>query len=146
MFTILLLEKVLLCPILIFTSILLLLFQATNIARIENDISNDTLEGSNLLARIERLTETITEFEVDIRMKNEIVSRCEAETIKRNATIERKQGVIDQLNKKIDQLLTQSGVSEPGPPARQAAYCVIRFISLCTFFFSGFSHHLGPRL
>ena len=85
--------------------------QATNIARIENDISNDTLEGSNLRACIERLTETTTEFEEEIRMKNEIVSRCLTETIKRNATIERKQGVIDQLNKKIDQLLTQSGVS-----------------------------------
>ena len=141
MFTISVLEKVLLDPIFIFTSILLFLFQATNIARIENDISNDTLEGSNLLARIERLTETITEFEVDIRMKNEIVSRCEAETIKRNATIERKQGVIDQLNKKIDQLLTQSGVSEPSPCRSGRLLCdqvhiPLYFLLLPQFFLS----------
>ena len=88
------------------------MLQATNIARIENDISNNTLEGSNLRARIERLTETIQEYEEEIKLKNEIVTRCINETVKRNATIERKQGVIDQLNKKIDLMLSQSGVSK----------------------------------
>lgn len=44
-------------------------------------------------------------------MKTDIVSRCNVETVKRNTIIERKQGIIDQLNKKIDGLLLLSGVS-----------------------------------
>ena len=47
----------------------------------------------------------------DIRQKNEIISKCEAEMVKRNAIIERKQGVIDQYNKKLEQMISSAGVS-----------------------------------
>ena len=53
----------------------------------------------------------LDELDEEIRQKNEIISKSEAEIVKRNAVIERKQGVIDQYNKKLEQMIAQAGVS-----------------------------------
>ena len=41
--------------------------------------------------------------------RNAAISHSEAEIVKRNVIIERKQSQIDQINKKIDKILTDRG-------------------------------------
>lgn len=77
----------------------------------ENQISRETLEYSNTMMRIERLDKIVDELNEEIKQKNGIVNQCEAEMVKRNAIIERKQGVIDQYNKKLQQMIDNAGVS-----------------------------------
>ena len=85
--------------------------QETQVAQVENEISKCTLEVSHTKTRTERLKKMMGELDEEIKQKNEIISRSEAEIVKRNAIIERKQGVIDQYNKKLEQMIAQAGVN-----------------------------------
>jgi septal ring factor EnvC (AmiA/AmiB activator) len=84
--------------------------QDQQIAVVENDISKDTLEVSHTRTRVERLKKMLAELDEEIMQKNEIISRSLAEMTKRNAMIERKQGIIDQYNKKLELMISQAGV------------------------------------
>ena len=79
-------------------------------AEVENEISQETLEIANVRARIERLMKITADLDDQIAGKNEIISRSEAEIVKRNAIIERKQNIIDQFNKKLEQMISKAGV------------------------------------
>ena len=79
-------------------------------ATVENDIARDTLEASNIRTRIERLQRITDDLDEEIANKNDIISKSEAEIVKRNAIIERKQGVIDQYNKKLEHMISSAGV------------------------------------
>ena len=79
-------------------------------ATVENDIARDTLEASNIRTRIERLQRITDGLDEEIANKNDIISKSEAEIVKRNAIIERKQGVIDQYNKKLEHMISSAGV------------------------------------
>eukprot|EP00116_Pleurobrachia_bachei_P002938 sb/3463200/ len=85
------------------------------VANVENDISLKLLEVSKLETRIKGLDEDLVHLDQDIREKNDLISHCESEAIRKNAIIERKQGQIDQFNKKIDQLNQKDGGEEVGP-------------------------------
>ena len=80
-------------------------------ATVENDIARDTLEASNIRTHIERLQRITDGLDEEIANKNDIISKSEAEIVKRNAIIERKQGVIDQYNKKLEHMISSAGVS-----------------------------------
>ncbi len=58
-----------------------------------------------------RLQDTLGSINSEIHQKNETISRIESEMVRRNAVIEKKQGTVDQYNKKIDLILTKEGVS-----------------------------------
>ena len=47
----------------------------------------------------------------DIEKINSIITRSEAEILKRNSTIERKQNLIDQYNKRLEVMISAAGVS-----------------------------------
>ena len=66
---------------------------------------------SHTQTRCERLQKITEQLDNEIHSKNEIISKSEAEMTKRNAIIERKQGVIDQYNKKLEQMIISAGVS-----------------------------------
>lgn len=83
-------------------------------AEVENDISQNTLEVSNVKARIERLIKISAELDDEIARQNEIISRSETEIVRRNAIIERKQNLIDQFNKKLEVMISKAGVSNFG--------------------------------
>ena len=85
------------------------------VAAVENDIARDTLEASNIRTRIERLQRITDGLDEEIANKNDIISKSEAEIVKRNAIIERKQGVIDQYNKKLEHMISSAGGIELGP-------------------------------
>lgn len=80
-------------------------------AEVENIISQDALEISNVQTRVERLDKIMEGLDGEIAAKNEIINRSDAEIVKRNAIIERKQNIIDQYNKKLEVLISSAGVS-----------------------------------
>ena len=88
----------------------LLSYQEAARAKVENEISRDTLDLSHTLTRVEHLRKSMKELDQEIHEKNEIISRSENEIVKRNAVIERKQGLIDQYNKKIEAIISSQGV------------------------------------
>ena len=81
-------------------------------AEVENTISRDSLEISNVQTRIERLGKIMDQLDEEIAQKNEIISRSEQEIVKRNAIIERKQNIIDQYNKRLEVLISKAGVGK----------------------------------
>ena len=80
-------------------------------AEVENEISQNALEVSNVKARIERLQKIALDLDDEIARQNEIISKSETEIVRRNAIIERKQNLIDQFNKKLEVMITKAGVS-----------------------------------
>ena len=90
--------------------IFLLFWQDQQIAVVENDISKETLEVSHTKTRVERLQKSLDGLDEEIKQKNEIISKSLSDITKRNATIERKQGIIDQHNKKLELMISQAGV------------------------------------
>ena len=77
----------------------------------ENEIATDSLNTVTTKATIGNLKKALEELEAIIGQKNDIINRSENESIKRNAVIERKQQVIDQFNKRLEQMISQAGVS-----------------------------------
>lgn len=77
----------------------------------ENEIASDSLNTVTTKARIGNLRKSLDELEGIIGQKNDIINKSENESIKRNAVIERKQQIIDQFNKKLEQMISQAGVS-----------------------------------
>lgn len=86
--------------------------QEAQIAQVENEIATDSLNTVTTQAKIGNLKESLDELESIIGNKNEIINRSENEGVKRNAVIERKQQIIDQFNKKLEQMISNAGVSE----------------------------------
>lgn len=62
-------------------------------------------------SRIRELKGHREELEKEIHSRNELITRAEHDSNRRNATIERKQTIIDQYNKKLEQIVMASGVS-----------------------------------
>ena len=77
----------------------------------ENDISKVTLDISNTKTRTERLHKSQGAVDEEIAAKNTIITKSENVKVRRNAIIERKQNVIDQHNKKLEQMIAAAGVS-----------------------------------
>ncbi|XP_078491914.1 coiled-coil domain-containing protein 40 [Ciona intestinalis] len=84
-------------------------------SQVENEMARCSLQHTECTSRIRHLTIQREELESDISSKNDLISRAEQEASKRNAIIERKQTAIDQYNKKLEQLLANSGGEEIGP-------------------------------
>ncbi|XP_045213458.2 coiled-coil domain-containing protein 40-like [Mercenaria mercenaria] len=87
----------------------------TQMAEVENDISQNTLQISNVKARIERLQKISADLDKEIARQNEIINKSESEIVRRNAIIERKQNLIDQFNKKLEVMISKAGGVELGP-------------------------------
>jgi hypothetical protein len=81
------------------------------VAAVENEISKVTLAVSNTIARTERLRGIRDTVNVEISAKNDIITKSESEIKRRNAIVERKQGIIDQSNKKLEAMIAAAGVS-----------------------------------
>uniref|UniRef100_H2YI71 Coiled-coil domain-containing protein 40 n=1 Tax=Ciona savignyi TaxID=51511 RepID=H2YI71_CIOSA len=80
-------------------------------SQVENEMARCSLLHTECATRIRHLNHQREELEREIASKNELTSRAEQEASKRNAIIERKQTAIDQYNKKLEQLMANSGVS-----------------------------------
>lgn len=96
-------------------STLCVLLQETAMTEVDNNLSKQQLEISNVTSRINRLKETIDGYNKSISQMNSQISKSESEIVRNNALVERKQTQIDQLNKKIDLHISKlDGVSTLG--------------------------------
>ncbi|XP_057311737.1 coiled-coil domain-containing protein 40-like [Hydractinia symbiolongicarpus] len=80
-----------------------------SIAEVENEISKNVLEVTHATTRVRGLQDLLSNINKVIHQKNETISKIENEIVKRNAVIEKKEGSIDQLGKKIDVLISKEG-------------------------------------
>ena len=80
-------------------------------ADVENEISKDILDIANATSRVRKLQEIMDSINNEIHQKNDTISQIEKEIVRKNAMIEKKQGTIDQYNKRVDQIVTKEGVS-----------------------------------
>ena len=76
----------------------------------ENAIAQESLEVSNVRARVEKLQLQSKALFDELRTKGDIIARSQAEISKRVISIERNQYLIDQLNKKRETLVQAAGV------------------------------------
>lgn len=92
--------------------------QTATIVECQGDIERTLLDIDSTKAEREVLVEEQARMSALLDERNAVITRIEAEIIKRNVTIERKQSQIDQINKKIDRILTERG----GVSGAEAAY------------------------
>lgn len=82
------------------------------VANAENEISLTRLQASQVTSQLQRLQQTLDEHNTAAKEKNDLISDAEAEILKNNSLVERKQMQIDQLAKKIYHKMSElDGVS-----------------------------------
>uniref|UniRef100_A0A7M4FLL4 Coiled-coil domain 40 molecular ruler complex subunit n=1 Tax=Crocodylus porosus TaxID=8502 RepID=A0A7M4FLL4_CROPO len=84
-------------------------------SKVDNDTAQVTLDITHTNCRLSTLQKTLSELEKETKMINDLVSHSEIEIAKRNQLIERKQGIINLYNKKMETMISQLGGQELGP-------------------------------
>lgn len=77
---------------------------------LENKLSNDALAVAKVKSETKELSKHLSLMERDIKEKNETITKLEIETNRNNIYVERKQGTVDNLNKKLEQMIASAGV------------------------------------
>ncbi|KAJ3034564.1 Coiled-coil domain-containing protein 40 [Rhizophlyctis rosea] len=85
------------------------------IATCQNDLSNIRLDTLNVSARIGGMKDKLKRLDGDLAERNEIIEKYEQEIRRRNDELGKKQGEMDLLNKKYDQLTGSSQDESVGP-------------------------------
>ncbi|KAI9355978.1 hypothetical protein DFJ73DRAFT_249949 [Zopfochytrium polystomum] len=80
-----------------------------------NDLSTIKLETLNVTARIRSMKETLGSMDKELAAKNELIEKYEMEIRRRNDELGKKQGEMDLLNKKYDQLVGRNQDESMGP-------------------------------
>ncbi|VEL32377.1 unnamed protein product [Protopolystoma xenopodis] len=78
--------------------------------QLENTIAVDSLEVAKLYAEASRLKEKQRELDDEIASRNGMINKLESEIHQANIQVERKQGAIDLLNKRLESLMLKTGV------------------------------------
>lgn len=86
-----------------------------SLAKLDNEIAKARLEGVQTQTVNEALERDIKMLNTELEDKNRIISKSESEIRQRVLIIEHKQGQIDVLNKKIENLIEKAGGVELGP-------------------------------
>ncbi|KAM6164702.1 LOW QUALITY PROTEIN: coiled-coil domain-containing protein 40 [Rhynchocyon petersi] len=87
----------------------------THLSRIDGDIAQTTLNITNTECRLDSHQKTLVELDEEVKKTNELITNSENEISRRTILIERKQGLINALNKQLEQLLSELGGEEAGP-------------------------------
>ncbi|CAH8869851.1 unnamed protein product [Trichobilharzia szidati] len=87
----------------------------TQIVQMENQIAKDELCIAHKKASNIQLQERVNDLEKEIDNSNLLITKLETEIHHANVAVERKQGNIDILNKKLERLIRESGGQEVGP-------------------------------
>ncbi|KAJ3279438.1 Coiled-coil domain-containing protein 40 [Borealophlyctis nickersoniae] len=85
------------------------------IATVQNELSNVRLDTLNVSARIRGMQDKLKKLDNDLAEKNEVIEKYEVEIRRRNDELGKKQGEMDLLNKKYDQLTGSSQDESVGP-------------------------------
>ncbi|XP_074870242.1 coiled-coil domain-containing protein 40 [Carettochelys insculpta] len=84
-------------------------------SKVENETAQVILDTTHTNCRLSMLQKTLSELDKEMKNINELINHSENEIVKRNLLIERKQGVIDMFNKKMEMMISQLGGQELGP-------------------------------
>lgn len=84
--------------------------QVTHLSKIDGDIAQATLDITHTNCRLEAHRETLAELDKEVQKVNELISNSESEIARRTILIERKQGLINTLNKELEQMVSEIGV------------------------------------
>ncbi|KAJ3014618.1 Coiled-coil domain-containing protein 40 [Thoreauomyces humboldtii] len=87
----------------------------STIAQVQNDLGNIRLETLNVTARIRGTKEGIGKLDKELAERNGLVEKYELEIRRRNDELGKKQGEVDLLNKKYDQLTAKNQDESMGP-------------------------------
>ncbi len=78
---------------------------------LENRLANESLEVARVRAETKQLNQTVQELEEEIKKRNDFLNKVQSQIRQANITVQRKQNHIDLLNRKLERLLKESGVS-----------------------------------
>ncbi|XP_068932191.1 coiled-coil domain-containing protein 40 [Petaurus breviceps papuanus] len=87
----------------------------THLSKIDGDIAQTALNITNTNIRREEYQATLTELDKEVEKINELITNSESEIARRTILIERKQGLINVFNKRVDQIISELGGEELGP-------------------------------
>ncbi|ELW68231.1 Coiled-coil domain-containing protein 40 [Tupaia chinensis] len=87
----------------------------THLSKIDGEIAQTTLDITNTGCRLDMHQKTLAELDKDVRKVNELITNSENEISRRTILIERKQGLINFLNKQLEQMVSELGGEEVGP-------------------------------
>lgn len=82
----------------------------SQIAQLENQIARDELTTATKQAENHHIREQLKELDDEIEERNTLITKLEAEIHHATIQVERKQGSLDLLNRKLDRLLHEAGV------------------------------------
>ncbi|XP_044530265.1 coiled-coil domain-containing protein 40 [Gracilinanus agilis] len=87
----------------------------THLSKIDGEIAQTALNITNTNIRKEAYQTTLTELDKEVEKINELINNSESEIARRTILIERKQGLINVFNKRVDQIISELGGEELGP-------------------------------
>ncbi|KAJ6658502.1 hypothetical protein lerEdw1_020057 [Lerista edwardsae] len=83
--------------------------------KVENDTAQTALDITNTTCNLNMLEKILSDMDKEMDGINNQINHSETEIAKRNLLIERKQGVINLYNKKLEMIISQLGGQELGP-------------------------------
>lgn len=86
----------------------------THLSKIDGDIAQTTLDITNTSCRLTMYQKMLGELDKEAKKVNDLITNSENEISRRMALIERKQGLINFLNKQLEQMLSELGVGPQG--------------------------------
>uniref|UniRef100_A0A8C9E913 Coiled-coil domain 40 molecular ruler complex subunit n=1 Tax=Phocoena sinus TaxID=42100 RepID=A0A8C9E913_PHOSS len=87
----------------------------THHSKIDGDIAQTTLDITNTSCRLDTHQKTLAELDKEVKKVNDLIANSENEISRRTILIERKQGLINFLNKQLEQMISELGGEEVGP-------------------------------
>ncbi|KAJ3331018.1 Coiled-coil domain-containing protein 40, partial [Blyttiomyces sp. JEL0837] len=86
-----------------------------SIAVAQNDLSNIRLEALSVAATVQSMNDRVAALDEELSNKNSMIEQYEMEIRRRNDELGKKQGEMDLLNKKFDQLMARNQDESMGP-------------------------------
>ncbi|XP_059937657.1 coiled-coil domain-containing protein 40 [Mesoplodon densirostris] len=87
----------------------------THHSKIDGDIAQTTLDITNTSCRLDMHQKTLAELDKEVKKVNDLITNSESEISRHTILIERKQGLINFLNKQLEQTISELGGEEVGP-------------------------------
>ncbi|XP_051686442.2 coiled-coil domain-containing protein 40 isoform X1 [Oryctolagus cuniculus] len=87
----------------------------THLSKIDGEIAQTTLNITNTSCRLDAHRKALAELDTEVKKVNDLITNSESEISRRTILIERKQGLINFLNKQLEQTVSELGGEEVGP-------------------------------
>lgn len=82
----------------------------THLSKIDGNIAQTTLDITRTSSRLDAHRKTLLELDQDVKKVNELITNSQSEISRRTILIERKQGLINFLNKQLERMVSELGV------------------------------------